>query len=73
SDRSSRSFVDVEGQAVWLQEYLAQRLSNCSHGQAVAAVLARLDGREPSSVCAPDRPTASDRTPLRLPRPGSAR
>jgi hypothetical protein len=36
---SPLSSVDAEGDAVWVQEYLTQRLSGCAHGDATEAVL----------------------------------
>ena len=58
--RSSKSFVDLEGQAVWMQDYLSLRIGNCSHRQAVDAVMARIDGREPQVACSPARNKASN-------------
>jgi hypothetical protein len=45
ADPSFTSFVDLEGQAVWLQEYLRHRTASCSHRDAVRAVMARVEGR----------------------------
>jgi hypothetical protein len=45
------SFVDLEGQAVWVQEYLRYRVGRCSHRDAVNAVLARIDGDTRTAAC----------------------
>lgn len=41
---SGPSFVDVEGEAVWIPEYLRYRLTQCSHGGAIQRVLAQIAG-----------------------------
>ena len=46
------SFVDLEGQAVWVQEYVRHRI-RCSHRDSVAAVLAQIDGDTPRSCDGP--------------------
>ena len=48
SSRGAVSFVDAEGDAVWLEEYLQRRLSGCTHEVATAAVMAQLEGRAPT-------------------------
>jgi hypothetical protein len=49
------SFVDVEGEAVWLQEYLERRLNGCTHDAATTAVLGAIEGRV-ASPCVPAAP-----------------
>ena len=46
------SYVDAEGQAVWVEEYISHRVRNCSHREAANAVLARVrgDGQPPACV-----------------------
>jgi hypothetical protein len=46
------TFVDVEGTAVWLQEYLRYRVSRCDHAVAEQRVLAQIDGLGIQPVCA---------------------
>jgi hypothetical protein len=50
------TYVDLEGQAIWPQEYLRYRIEGCSHRDATAAVLARIDGE-------PDRPRCVSTAP----------
>jgi hypothetical protein len=46
------SFVDLEGDAVWTQEYLRYRMGQCSHRQATEAVMERIDGKGTRPLCA---------------------
>jgi hypothetical protein len=48
-----KTFVDSEGAAVWLQQYLEYRVALCSHEAAVSAVVATISGRT-VPTCAPD-------------------
>jgi hypothetical protein len=51
--RSGNStFVDVEGEIVWLQEYLRYRVNGCAHATAVARVLEQIAGAAAGAVCA---------------------
>ena len=43
------SFVNLEGDAVWTQEYLRLRVNGCSHTNASSSVFAEIDGTSP--VC----------------------
>ena len=43
--------VDIEGNAVWLQEYLRYRLHACSHDQASTKVLMQIEGQGIQPVC----------------------
>ncbi len=48
---SSKSFVDLEGEAVWLQEYLQLRSAGCGHEEATARVTTTIVGRSSSGPC----------------------
>lgn len=50
SGTSAVTTVDLEGEAVWLSEYLQLRMSGCAHDAATAAVLEQLQGR-PANAC----------------------
>ena len=43
-DPSAWSAVDVEGEAVWLEEYVRRRLAGCSHAEATDAVQQQIVG-----------------------------
>ncbi len=43
--------VDIEGNAVWLQEYLRYRLNGWSHAQASSKVMPQIDGHGIQPVC----------------------
>ncbi len=47
----SSSFVDIEGSAIWLQQYLYHRANACSHAQAQDKVFSEIDGRGVQAVC----------------------
>jgi len=47
----SPTFVDNEGSAVWVQEYLRYRLSGCAHGDATSKVFAQISGLGIQPVC----------------------
>jgi hypothetical protein len=47
------SFVDVEGNIVWTQEYLRYRVSTCSHATGQQRVFDQIDGRGVQADCAP--------------------
>ena len=48
---ASSSFVDIEGDAVWMSEYIRYRLSGCAHGEAVQRVMSMIDGNPPGAEC----------------------
>jgi hypothetical protein len=48
---ASSSFVDIEGDIVWTQEYLRYRVNSCSHGEAVQRVMAQIDTGAIQPVC----------------------
>jgi hypothetical protein len=41
------TFVDQEGKAVWMQEYLRLRVGGCTHANAAQSVFAEIDGTAP--------------------------
>ena len=45
------TYVDVEGDIVWTQEYLRYRVNRCTHGQAVDRVMLQIDGRGVQPTC----------------------
>src|SRR5688572_2257822 len=47
------SFVDVEGNIVWTQEYLRYRVSGCAHSSAQQKVFDQIDGRGVQADCTP--------------------
>jgi hypothetical protein len=47
-----QSFIDAEGKAVWLQEYLRYRVNGCGHDDALAKVLQQIRGGGIAPVCA---------------------
>jgi hypothetical protein len=48
---STSSYVDVEGDLVWTQEYLRYRVNQCGHVEAVQKVMTQIDGGPPGAVC----------------------
>jgi hypothetical protein len=48
---ASQSVVDLEGDVVWIQEYLRYRVNACSHAVAIDKVFAQIDGRGVQAVC----------------------
>ena len=48
----SLTSVDIEGDIVWVQEYLRYRLNNCAHQQAQDKVLSQIAGQGIAPVCA---------------------
>lgn len=49
--RSSSSAVDLEGSAVWNQEYVRYRTNACTHAAAAANVLTQIDGNAAPATC----------------------
>jgi len=43
--------VDIEGNAVWLQEYLRYRLNGCTHAQAGTKVMLQIGGGGVQPLC----------------------
>ncbi len=48
---ATATLVDVEGSAVWLQEYLRYRTNACDHASAVEKVFAQIDGGPVAATC----------------------
>ena len=48
---AGQSVVDMEGDVVWIQEYLRYRVNACSHAVAVDKVFAQIDGRGVQPTC----------------------
>ena len=51
----SQTYVDREGEVVWVQEYIRYRVNGCDHATAVARVMAQIDGGAPGGICAENR------------------
>jgi hypothetical protein len=49
------TFVDREGDVVWVQEYIRYRVNGCDHATAVSRVMAQIDGGTPGGICAENR------------------
>lgn len=47
------TYVDLEGQVIWVQEYLRYRSNDCSHEVATQKVAAQIAGAPPSETCVP--------------------
>jgi hypothetical protein len=66
--------VDIEGDIVWIQEYLRYRVNNCGHQDAVMRVFTQLDGGGVQPTCAPvvevTPPPVADFTVTPLPGTG---
>jgi hypothetical protein len=45
------TYVDMEGDVVWIQEYLRYRLNKCNHQEATARVMSQIDGYGIAPVC----------------------
>jgi hypothetical protein len=48
---NSTSYVDTEGDIVWLSEYFRYRVNACSHSQAQTRVFAQIDNTGTYGVC----------------------
>ena len=47
------SYIDLEGKAVWLQEYLRYRVNGCSHSEALQKVLSQIRTGVIAPLCGP--------------------
>jgi hypothetical protein len=65
----TQSFVDVEGNVIWTQEYLRYRVSTCSHITAQQKVFDQIDGRGVQADCTPPPPPPPPRPPTPAPAP----
>lgn len=45
------SAVDIEGDVVWVTEYIRYRVSGCSHAVATQKVFAQIEGRGVQPPC----------------------
>jgi hypothetical protein len=52
---ASFTFVDREGEVVWVQEYIRYRVNGCDHATAIARVMTQIDGGTPGGICAENR------------------
>jgi hypothetical protein len=48
---ASTTYVDIEGDIVWVQEYLRYRVNGCDHTEAAQRVFLQIDGRGVQPVC----------------------
>ena len=53
---TNQSFVDREGEVVWMQEYIRYRVNGCDQGSAVARVITQIAGGPALPVCADVNP-----------------
>jgi hypothetical protein len=51
----SFTYVDREGEVVWVQEYIRYRVNGCDHATAVSRVMTQIDGGAPGGICAENR------------------
>lgn len=56
----SSTYVNIEGDIVWTQEYLRYRVSGCYHEEALEKVFAQIDGRGVQRACAPPAQVIND-------------
>lgn len=52
---ATSTYVDREGEVVWLQEYIRYRVNGCDHETASARVMSQIDGNPPGGICAENR------------------
>ena len=57
------SYIDLEGKAVWLQEYLRYRVNDCGHSDAAMKVLAQISTGEIEPICAGLQYDVADNVP----------
>lgn len=48
---ASSTYVDREGEVVWVQEYIRYRVNGCDHATAVSRVMTQIDGGAPGGIC----------------------
>ena len=46
-----QTFVDIEGDVVWITEYIRYRVNGCGHADSLGKVLAQIDGEGIQPVC----------------------
>ena len=52
----SSTFVDLEGDVVWISEYTRYRVNECEHADSVQKVFRQIDGAAPQPVCVREVP-----------------
>src|SRR5688572_8805833 len=52
---ATSTYVDREGDVVWVQEYIRYRVNGCDHETASARVMTQIDGGAPGGICAENR------------------
>ena len=45
------TYVDPEGEVVWMQEYIRYRVNGCDHATSIARVLTQIDGGAAGGIC----------------------
>jgi hypothetical protein len=58
------TYVDVEGDVVWIQEYIRYRLTGCAHSVATERVFLQIDGGGVMSGCAAVPPPGPPVNPM---------
>jgi hypothetical protein len=48
----STTYVDREGEVVWMQEYIRYRVNGCDHNTAIQRVFTQIDGGQAGGICA---------------------
>jgi len=48
----AQTYVDMDGEVAWIQEYNRYRVNGCDHDTATRNALAQVDGAAPPQVCA---------------------
>lgn len=61
---AASTYVDIEGDIVWTQEYLRYRVNRCTHSEAVQRVMFQIDGGAPLPACG-DEPSGQVQFPPR--------
>lgn len=54
------TYVNNEGDVIWMQEYVRYRLNGCGHAEATTKVFEQIDGRGVQPVCTAPLPTNVD-------------
>jgi hypothetical protein len=47
----STTYVDREGEVVWMQEYIRYRVNGCDHSTATQRVMTQIDGGQAGGIC----------------------
>jgi hypothetical protein len=48
---ASETYVDREGEVVWMQEYIRYRVNGCDHNTATQRVMTQIDGGQAGGIC----------------------